>query len=211
MAPRVFFVRHGETQWSKVGKHTGKTDLPLLPNGAKVAAERGRILFGPGKTIDPAKLVRIYCSPRKRAQQTMDLYMAEHKYFCEPNTIVIDERIAEWDYGDYEGLTNEEIYRIQGQFNIWKQGCPGGESPEDVTARLDDMIADIRKIHKEAMDNNTDGDVFIIGHGHILRAFAMRWINVDLHSPIAMILPTSGMGALSYEHENMAEPAILLI
>lgn len=211
VVPKVYFVRHGETQWSSMGKHTSVTDLPLLPGGARVAAERGRVLFGPGKTIDPEKMAKVYCSPRLRAQQTMNLFMAEHRFFCKPEALATEERIAEWFYGDYEGLTNEEIYRIQGQFNIWDQGCPNGESPEDITARLDSLIAEIREIHRHAMETDTDGDILVFGHGHILRAFAMRWINVDLHKPITMVLPTSGLGALSYEHGNINEPAILLM
>jgi len=133
----------------------------------------------------------------------------------------VDRDLMEWDYGDYEGITSAEIRQIrqrqgyQEQWDIWKDGCPGGESPVDVTQRLDRLIKEIRdKWQRLAMEQLKpeagSGDVLIVAHGHILRAFAMRWVGKSLMDGPKLLLDAGGVGTLSYEHKNIDEPAILL-
>ena len=133
--------------------------------------------------------------------------------------VTIDPRIAEWDYGEYEGVTSPEIRKLraekgQGSWDIWRDGCPGGESPEDIIRRVDALIAEIReKYHRPVIgkpkDQGLTGDVMVVGHGHILRAFAIRWIGRPL-TETSLIMEAGGVGTLSYEHHSIDEPAILL-
>lgn len=237
-APRVFIVRHGETEWSLNGRHTGRTDIPLTANGQKRVIATGRALVGDDRLIVPHQLCHIYVSPRKRAQRTFELLNLgiSGPLPWQPHgnslggglqcnaKVEITEDIREWDYGDYEGVTSPEIRRmraeqgLEGTWDIWKDGCPGGESPQDVTDRLDRLIADIRKRFHEPVLNppegkqphKVSGDILIVAHGHILRAFAMRWAGKTLQDGPAFLLEAGGVGTLSYEHHNIDEPAILL-
>ncbi|KAF7136735.1 hypothetical protein CNMCM5793_006053 [Aspergillus hiratsukae] len=232
MTPRCFIVRHGETEWSLNGRHTGITDLPLTANGEKRIKATGKALVGNDRLIAPKKLVHVYVSPRTRAQRTLELleigckerlpWTEQRKSEKEEPirtqaTVEITEAIREWDYGDYEGLTSKQIRELrakngQGPWDIWKDGCPGGESPEDVIRRLDALIAEIReKYHSKCFEGSSGGkgDVLIVAHGHILRAFAMRWTGKPL-SETTLILEAGGVGTLSYEHHNIHEPAIIL-
>ncbi|KAK9442395.1 phosphoglycerate mutase family protein [Metarhizium brunneum] len=233
--PRLFLVRHGETEWSLSGKHTGRTDIPLTASGEKRVRATGKALVGPDRLIVPRKLVHIYVSPRRRAQRTFELINlgisgdlpwkahgegAEKGLECGAK-IEVTEDVREWDYGDYEGITSPEIRKIraqqgiQGTWDIWRDGCPGGESPEQVTERLDRLIREIReKWHKPAIgqpkEKDVRGDVLIVAHGHILRALAMRWAGKSLQDGPAFLLEAGGVGTLSYEHHKLDEPAILL-
>ncbi|KAL9488209.1 hypothetical protein ACSS6W_000486 [Trichoderma asperelloides] len=237
-APRVFIVRHGETEWSLNGRHTGSSDIPLTANGEKRVIATGRALVGDDRLIVPRQLSHIYVSPRKRAQRTFELLNigVSEPLPWQPHggsaggglkcgaTVEITEDIREWDYGDYEGITSPEIRRmraeqgIEGTWDIWRDGCPGGESPQDVTDRLDRLIADIRKKYHEPVLSSSDGqqshkksgDVLIVAHGHILRAFSMRWAGKTLQDGPAFLLEAGGVGTLSYEHHSIDEPAILL-
>ncbi|KAH8811403.1 histidine phosphatase superfamily [Xylogone sp. PMI_703] len=231
--PRVFIVRHGETEWSLNGRHTGTTDIPLTANGEKRIRATGRALIGDDRLIVPKNLAHIYVSPRKRAQRTLELldigcrekfpWVAQH----DPDTSIrteakvqITEDIREWDYGDYEGITSVQIKELRKQaglpsWDIWRDGCPGGESPEQVTARIDRLINEIRaKYHSPVIGKpkgtTTPGDVLIVAHGHILRAFAMRWVQKTLADGPTFLLEAGGVGTLSYEHHSITEPAILL-
>ncbi|KAI9904381.1 hypothetical protein N3K66_000910 [Trichothecium roseum] len=236
--PRLFLVRHGETEWSLDGRHTGRTDIPLTENGERRVRATGQALVGDDRLIVPKKLAHIYVSPRKRAQRTFELLniatpncslpWAAHGNAPNPRegidpcgaNVQITEDVREWDYGDYEGVTSKDIRKQRLEqglgegWDIWKDGCPGGENPEDVTKRLDHLIADIRgKFHAPAMLNEHSeptGDVLIVAHGHILRALAMRWVGKSLQDGPAFILEAGGVGTLSYEHHNVQEPAILL-
>lgn len=232
--PRVFIVRHGETEWSLNGRHTGSTDIPLTANGEKRVRATGRAMVGNDRLIVPKKLAHIYVSPRKRAQRTFELLnlglndplpwsphgqLEKDPRACDKAKVEVTEDIREWDYGEYEGITSPDIREIrknkgiEGKWDIWKDGCPGGESPEDITARLDRLIADIRsRFHAPVMDGKqqSPGDVLVVAHGHILRAFAMRWAGKSLQEGPTFILEAGGVGSLSYEHHNIAEPAILL-
>ncbi|KAL0260510.1 Sedoheptulose 1,7-bisphosphatase [Diplodia seriata] len=233
--PRVFIVRHGETEWSLNGRHTGSTELPLTANGERRIKATGKALVGDDRLIVPRNLAHIYVSPRKRAQRTLELLSlgcAQRMPWQEPDEsnptkdirthadIQVTDAICEWDYGDYEGLTSAQIReqraeRGEGPWDIWRDGCPGGESPADVSKRLDELIDDIRtRFHGptvgKAKKDVGPHDVLIVAHGHILRAFAARWIARDVSDNPALILEAGGVGTLSYEHHSIDEPAILL-
>lgn len=145
--PRVFIIRHGETEWSLNGRHTGSSDIPLTANGEKRIIATGKALVGPDRLIVPKNLAHIYVSPRKRAQRTLELLNLgcslpwtqqasnephDHSKGETTAKVEITDAIREWDYGDYEGVTSQDIDRIrtaQGlpKWNIWSDGCPGGE------------------------------------------------------------------------------------
>ncbi|KAF1977705.1 phosphoglycerate mutase-like protein [Bimuria novae-zelandiae CBS 107.79] len=238
--PRVFIIRHGETEWSLNGRHTGTTELPLTANGESRIRATGKALVGSDRLIVPGNLAHIYVSPRRRAQRTLELLDlgCRERYPWNPDVppaengvrcaarIVITEAVREWDYGDYEGLTSARIRELRAEqglptdWDIWRDGCPGGESPEDVTRRLDALIADLRaKFHEgrfgkgagwKGEDGSGPNDVLIVAHGHILRAFAARWVGKELRDNPSLILEAGGVGTLSYEHHSVEEPAILL-
>ncbi|KAJ5241951.1 uncharacterized protein N7469_000278 [Penicillium citrinum] len=231
MAPRCFIVRHGETEWSLNGRHTGTTDLPLTENGEKRIKATGKALVGNDRLIVPKNVVHVYVSPRARAQRTLELlelgcrerlpWTSQRKdEETEPirtdAKVEITEAVREWDYGDYEGLTSKQIAELrkekgEGAWNIWTDGCPGGESPSDVIKRLDELIIEIKdKYHRACLEGkDSKGDILIVAHGHILRAFAMRWTGKPL-TETSLILEAGGVGTLSYEHHNINEPAIIL-
>ncbi|KAK8174410.1 histidine phosphatase superfamily [Phyllosticta citribraziliensis] len=234
--PRIFIVRHGETEWSLNGRHTGSTELPLTASGEKRVRATGRALVGDDRLIVPKNLAHIYVSPRHRAQRTFELL----NFNCgaplpwHPHTpsakdaaddppprqthahITVTPLIAEWDYGDYEGLTSAQIRQQraaagQPPWDIWRDGCPGGESPEQITQRLDRLIEEIRgRWHAPFLAGGGRGDVLIVAHGHILRAFAARWVGRQVYENPALLLEAGGVGTLSYEHHALNEPAILL-
>ncbi|KAF2773400.1 phosphoglycerate mutase-like protein [Teratosphaeria nubilosa] len=249
--PRVFIIRHGETEWSLNGRHTGISDIPLTVNGEKRVRATGRALVGNDRLIVPKNLAHIYVSPRKRAQRTLELLglgckeesipWQQHGDLAEPNRgedreitatdagtahqtnaeIEVTEAVREWDYGDYEGVTSEEIKKHREDkgepaWDIWRNGCPGGESPQQITERLDALIADIRKrFHGHAIGKIKGSvkepyDVLVVAHGHILRAFAGRWVGKNIADNPSLILEAGGVGTLSYEHHSLEEPAILL-
>ncbi|KAJ5367998.1 uncharacterized protein N7496_007758 [Penicillium cataractarum] len=232
MAPRCFIVRHGETEWSLNGRHTGTTDLPLTANGEKRIKATGKALVGNDRLIVPKNLVHVFVSPRSRAQRTLELLeigcrerlpwnqerkAEEEEPIRTEAGVQITEAIREWDYGEYEGLTSKQIRAIRaekglGPWNIWTDGCPGGESPEDVVRRLDALITEIKeKYHRPCFEHpgQPKGDVLVVAHGHILRAFAMRWTGKPLNET-SLILEAGGVGTLSYEHHNIDEPAVIL-
>ncbi|KAF2465973.1 phosphoglycerate mutase-like protein [Lindgomyces ingoldianus] len=240
--PRVFIIRHGETEWSLNGRHTGTTELPLTSNGEKRVQATGKALVGDDRLIVPGNLAHIYVSPRHRAQRTLellDLGCRDRYPWHNSSTpaspqsldirtnakISITPSIREWDYGSYEGLTSPQIRAsrlsrgLPPDWDIWRDGCEGGESPEEVTSRLDALIAEIRGKWHEGQFGKDSGwkgkqgvpnDVLIVAHGHILRAFAARWIGKDLKGNPSLILEAGGVGTLSYEHHSIEEPAILL-
>ncbi|KAF2083360.1 phosphoglycerate mutase-like protein [Saccharata proteae CBS 121410] len=239
VTPRVFIIRHGETEWSLNGRHTGTSDIPLTENGERRIRATGQALVGNDRLIVPQNLAHIYVSPRKRAQRTLELLSlgctdpmpwekhgeapssdAAGHHFRTSAKIEVTDAIREWDYGDYEGLTSATIReqrraRGEGDWDIWRDGCPGGESPAQVTERLDALIADIRsRFHGAAIGRERREapahDVLIVAHGHILRALAGRWIGKDISDNPSLILEAGGVGTLSYEHHSLEEPAILL-
>ncbi|CAA9960005.1 Phosphoglycerate mutase family protein [Pyrenophora teres f. maculata] len=235
--PRVFIVRHGETEWSLNGRHTGTSDIPLTANGEKRILATGKALVGDDRLIVPSNLAHIYVSPRTRAQRTLELLnlgckqrypwhdddSSKQSHDTTPDirthaTIQVTEAVREWDYGDYEGRVTREIKEdrkkrgLGDDWDIWRDGCEGGESPEDVTKRLDELIKELREnYHKGRFGKDgKPNDVLIVAHGHILRSFAARWVGKRLEENPSLILEAGGVGTLSYEHHSINEPAILL-
>ncbi|KAF1834567.1 phosphoglycerate mutase family protein [Decorospora gaudefroyi] len=233
--PRVFIVRHGETEWSLNGRHTGISDIPLTANGEKRVRATGKALVGNDRLIVPRNLAHIYVSPRTRAQKTLELLNLGCKdrypwHHQDPSsssaaedirthaTIQVTEAVREWDYGDYEGRVTKEIRQdrekrgLGSDWDIWRDGCEGGESPEEVSRRLDGLILDLReRFHRGRFGKDGQpNDVLIVAHGHILRSLAARWVGKRLEENPSLILEAGGVGTLSYEHHNIEEPAILL-
>jgi probable phosphoglycerate mutase len=181
-ANEVWLVRHGETEWSRDGKHTSRTDLDLTEPGIEVARElAGRLSHHPFSLV--------LTSPKRRARRT-----AELAGFPDADE---DEDLVEWDYGDYEGITTDEIRRTVPGWSVWTHPCPGGEDAEQVASRLDRVIA---RAHA------ADGDVLVFGHGHTLRGLAARWIEQPVDEGRFLKLETATVSVLSYEREH---PVIL--
>jgi probable phosphoglycerate mutase len=187
MLHRVFLARHGETDWSKSGRHTGRTDLALSAQGELNA----RRLAGPLSGIGFA---RVLTSPMRRARRTCELAGLGAGAEVEPD-------LAEWDYGAYEGLTSAEILARRPGWRLFKEGCPGGESPARVEARADRLIARLRAM---------DGNVALFSHGHFGRALAIRWIGLPIGDGDRLLLDTASLGILAYERGDPAEPVIAL-
>jgi broad specificity phosphatase PhoE len=171
----VFAIRHGETAWSLGGQHTGTTDIPLTDNGRRLAKRLRPVLarntFG-----------LVLCSPMQRARETCRLAgLADEA--------VIDADLCEWDYGRYEGLTSEEIEKIAPGWLLFRDGCPDGETPGQVGARVDRVIARSRA---------TDGDVALFAHGHVLRVLAARWIGLPAQDGEHFLLDTGTFCVLGY-------------
>jgi len=187
MLHRVFLARHGETDWSKSGRHTGRTDLALSAQGELNA----RRLAGPLSGIGFA---RVLTSPMRRARRTCELAGLGAGAEVEPD-------LAERDYGAYEGLTSAEILARRPGWRLFKEGCPGGESPARVEARADRLIARLRAM---------DGNVALFSHGHFGRALAIRWIGLPIGDGDRLLLDTASLGILAYERGDPAEPVIAL-
>lgn len=207
--PRLFLARHGETAWTLTGQHTGITDLPLTNHGEFQVASSRAALIGPGRLIDPNRLSRIYVSPRLRAQRTLHLLLGG------ASSSITDERVREWGYGRYEGMTPSQIRedrRARGldaerPFNIWRDGCEDasggigvgrGESRQEITARIDEIIDEIRAIHSAGMAAGRDDvDVLIVSHGHFLRSLTKRWLGFEVDANLSMILEPGGVATMT--------------
>jgi probable phosphoglycerate mutase len=184
--PVVYLARHGETAWSLSGQHTGLTDLPLTERGERNARSLGRRL----RSLTFAKVVT---SPLQRAARTCELagFGAQAK---------IDPCLLEWDYGQYEGRRAADIHQERPDWQLFRDGGPGGESPEQVGARADHVVGRLREI---------DGDVLLFSSGHFLRVLAARWLGLAVQAGRYFLLSTASLSALSYEH-NRTQPAIRL-
>lgn len=177
-AAEVWVVRHGETEWSRSGRHTSTTDLPLLPEGERVARSLGDRLAGTDFAL-------VLTSPRTRARATATL--AGH-----PDAEV-DPDLAEWAYGDYEGVTTPEIRESVPGWTVWSHPCPGGETAADVQQRLDRVVDRARA---------ADGPVLVFGHGHALRAFTARWLGLPVTGGRLFRLDTATLSVLGHERES---------
>lgn len=223
--PRVIFVRHGQTEWSKSGQHTSVTDIDLTPFGVKQMERTGHQLIGPEnyQMIKPESLKLVISSPRLRAQHTVKLLLQGlSEKQREAVSVDVDENIREWEYGDYEGLLTKEIHALRHErgldkdlapgdkWNIWRDGCENGEDYLQVTERVDKVIRKIRDVHRKALDNQEACDILVVGHGHILRCFAARWVNQPINTNPNYMLDAGGVGVLSYQHHNIDEPALYL-
>jgi len=174
-AQKIYLLRHGETEWSRAGRHTGTTDLPLTENG-RAAARALR----PALAAESFDLV--LTSPLRRARETCELAGLGPR-------AEIDADLAEWNYGEYEGRTSAEIQAQRPGWVIFRDGCPGGESPDQVAARADRVIARVRAVQ---------GNVALFAHGHILRVFVSRWIGLAPRAGENFLLDTSTLSVLGY-------------
>lgn len=219
--PRVIFVRHGQTEWSKSGQHTSVTDIDLTPFGVKQMKQTGHQLIGTKdyQMIKPSSLKLVISSPRKRAQHTVELLLGElTPEEREAIPVDTDEDIREWEYGDYEGLLTKQIKELRqkrgldtdSSWQIWSDGCENGEDYLQVTERIDRLIKKIRDIHRKALEDNEHSDILVVGHGHILRCLAARWVGTPINRNPNFMLDAGGVGVLSYQHHNIDEPALFL-
>jgi broad specificity phosphatase PhoE len=177
--PVVWLARHGETEWSRDMRHTGRTDIPLTPHGE----EQARALTD---ALSAIEFDRVLSSPLGRARETCALAGLGER-------AELDERLLEWDYGDYEGITSEEIHERCPDWSLWRDGCPNGESPGQVGARVDGVIAEI-----------LDGDastVAVFAHGHVLRVLAARWLDLEPAAGRLLTLGTGTLSRLGWEHD----------
>jgi broad specificity phosphatase PhoE len=184
--PVVTLARHGETEWSLSGQHTGLTDLPLTGRGERNAENLGDRLKG-------RTFARVLTSPLQRATRTCEL-----AGFGAAATV--DADLVEWNYGQYEGLRTSEILAQRPGWELFRDGCPGGESPEQAAARADRVVARARA---------AAGDVLIFSSGHILRMVAARWLGLAPVGGALLLLGTASLSELGYEH-NVSEPVIRL-
>jgi broad specificity phosphatase PhoE len=184
--PVVYLARHGETAWSLSGQHTGRTDLPLTERGERNARALGQPLRG-------LTFAKVVTSPLQRAVRTCEL--AGFGTSAE-----IDPDLVEWDYGQYEGRRTAQIHAERPDWQLFRDGCPGGESPGQIGARADRVVGRVRAIK---------GDVLVFSSGHFLRVLAARWLGLDASGGRYLLLSTASLSALGYEH-NLAAPAIQL-
>ena len=187
MLQRLYLVRHGETAWSLSGQHTGRTDIPLTEQGEGDARELEERLRG-------VSFSRVFTSPLERARRTSELAALNKVAEIEPD-------LAEWDYGDYEGQRAEDVRKGRPDWNVFRDGCPNGESPAQVSKRADRLIARLRTLK---------GDLAIFSHGHFGRVLAVRWIGLGIEQAQHFLLSTASLSILGYGHNLAQEPAIVL-
>ncbi len=184
--PVIYLARHGETAWSLSGQHTGLTDLPLTERGERNACRLGERLRG-------LTFARVLTSPLQRATRTCEL--------AGFGTVEeVDGDLLEWNYGDYEGRRTVEIHAERPDWQLFRDGCPGGESPDQVGARADRVVNRVRAIQ---------GGVLLFSSGHFLRVLAARWLGLQPAGGRYVLLSTASLSALGYEH-NLSEPVIRL-
>lgn len=178
---RIYLVRHGETEWTLTGQHTGKTDLPLTENGRAQAIQMGKIL-------QEIPFQRAFVSPLLRAKETFALAKLSVKAEQEDD-------LVEWDYGEYEGLTTKQIHQQNPSWSIFIQGAPGGESLADIGARANRVLSKLKSFN---------GNVVVFSSGHFLRALGARWLDLPPSFGKYLILSTASLSILGYEHNNPA-------
>lgn len=175
----IWLARHAETEWSRDGRHTGRTDIPLTDQGRQDAvALRSRLV--------DRTFAQVRVSPLQRALETARLAGID----LDGPQVVVDDDLQEWDYGDYEGISTPDIREDRPGWLLWRDGCPGGEDAHDVGARVDRAIAAICAV---------DGDVLIVAHGHLLRVLGARWMAQDAAEGARLILETGGLCVLGQE------------
>jgi broad specificity phosphatase PhoE len=185
--PVIYVARHGETAWTVTGQHTGLTDLPLTPQGERNARALADRLTG-------LVFAKVFTSPLQRASKTCAL--AGFGTVAE-----VDKDLVEWNYGDYEGLRTAEIRAVRPDWQLFRDGCPGGESPAQVEARADNVLNRVRAVK---------GDVLLFSSGHFIRVLAARWIGIEpsVHS-MSFLLSTASLSAVGYDHD-LSRPVIRL-
>jgi probable phosphoglycerate mutase len=184
--PTVYLARHGETAWSISGQHTGLTDLPLTPRGERNARRLGDRLRGQA-------FAEVLTSPLQRTMRTCELAGFG-------KVAQVDADLLEWNYGDYEGRRSVEIHAERPDWKLFRDGCPGGDTPGQVGARADRVVQRLRHLQ---------GDFLLFSSGHFLRVLAARWLGLEPAAGRLFILSTASLSALSYEH-NLSEPVIRL-
>ena len=177
-SPELWVVRHGATEWSEIGRHTSVTDLALLPEGEEVARSLA-------PRLAEIEFAEVWTSPRLRARRTAELAGF-------PDAVPTED-LAEWAYGDYEGITTDEIRAGDPGWTIWTHATPGGETSEQVCERLDRVVARVRAV---------EGRTLVFGHGHALRALAARWLGRPVDAGQWFKLDTATVSTLGYEHES---------
>jgi broad specificity phosphatase PhoE len=175
----IVLARHGETEWSRDGRHTGRTEIPLTDNGRRQA----RLL---GDSLTEWSFAKVLSSPLERALETCRLAGLG-------NSVETTDDLLEWDYGEYEGITTPQIRESRPDWYLWRDGCPGGERPGDVGARADRVLAAIA---------GGEGDVALFAHGHVLRVIAARWIGLEAEAGALLALNTATLSVLGYERET---------
>ena len=186
--PDVYLVRHGETEWSLSGQHTGLTDLPLTAGGEEQARRlRDR--------LKPISFATVFSSPLQRATRTAEL--SGYGAIAE-----LDRDLTEWNYGDYEGKKRDWILASRPDWLIFRDGCPNGESPADVGIRADRVISRICRV---------DGNVLVFSSGHILRVLMARWLGLEPSGGRYFKLGTATLSILGYDHNNRGEPVLRLL
>lgn len=178
---KVYVVRHGETEWSLSGQHTGVTDIPLTENGRAVARRLGPILAEQSFAL-------VLTSPLRRARETCELAGLGAHAVLEPD-------LKEWNYGEYEGLTPKQIHAKAPGWMVFRDGCPGGETPKEIGARVDRVIARVRA---------TPGDVALFAHGHVFRVLVARWIGLPPGGGQHFLLDTATLNVLGYYRNSPA-------
>jgi broad specificity phosphatase PhoE len=171
---QVYLIRHGETEWSVSGQHTGTTDIPLTENGRSVARRLQPVLT-------EESFACVLTSPLQRARETCELAGLGER-------AEIDRDLMEWNYGEYEGFTSQQIHTIRPGWMVFTDGCPGGESPEQVGTRVDRVIAKVRAV---------EGHVALFAHGHVLRVLAARWLGLQVADGCHFLLDTATLNIMS--------------
>jgi len=182
--PSVLLLRHGETEWSRDARHTGRTDVPLTEEGREQARRIGRALSG-------REFSRVLVSPLGRARETLELAGLR-------GPVEVCDDLREWDYGAYEGRTTAEIRGERPGWTLWRDGVIGGETIEEVGRRADRVVAALRRL---------DGEVAAVAHGHILRILAARWMGLEPRVGANLVLGTATVSVLGHERET---PAVTL-
>jgi probable phosphoglycerate mutase len=183
--PTIYLARHGETEWSKSGQHTGRTDIPLTAAGETAAKKIGTRLAG-------IAFAKLFSSPLGRARRTAELAGF---------TPEIDPELMEWNYGDAEGRKTVDIRKDVPGWDLFRDGAPNGESVRQISDRADRVVARLKAMR---------GNILVFAHGHILRVLAARWVNQPVAFGRALLLSTATVSILSFDHHTMDEPAIKL-
>ena len=184
--PITYLARHGETAWTLTGQHTGRTDIPLTERGESNARRLG-------ERLKRLTFARVFTSPLRRAVRTCEL-----AGFAALATV--DPDLVEWNYGEYEGRRTAEIRLERPDWQLFRDGCPGGEMPDEVGVRADRMVSRVRAVQ---------GDVLLFSSGHFLRVLAARWLGLEPGAGRFFLLSTASLSALGYEH-NQSQPVIRL-
>lgn len=184
--PKIYLARHGETEWSLSGQHTGTTDIPLTQQGEHNARNLG-------KRLQDVHFDKVFTSPLQRSRRTCELAGFGDR-------VEIDPDLVEWNYGEYEGERTADIRKKRPGWFLFRDGCPGGESVEAVGARADRVIARLRALN---------ADVILFSHGHFLRVLGASWLGKPASDGQFLLLTTASLSVLGYEH-NLHEPVLRL-